>query len=83
MPARPISPSRAARGWPAFVSFDHDLGTEETGKTLADRMIDQALDGAPAFPDGRDFQIHSQNPVGAANIRAAIEGYLRHLRRLP
>jgi hypothetical protein len=78
--ARSVAEARAliaARGWPLHVSFDHDLGTEETGKTFADWMVAQALDGAPAFPEGWTFSIHSQNPVGAANIRSLLEGYLR------
>ena len=35
---------------------------KETGKTFADWMINQALDGAPVFPDGWDFRHPQPKP---------------------
>lgn len=70
-------------GLPSFISFDHDLGPgpapdgyDNTGMGCAKWIVDQVLDGVP-LPDGFAFYVHSQNPIGAENIRrymgAAIE----------
>ena len=76
-------------GSPAFISFDHDLGETtasgfEIAKALVDADID-ARDGAVraelpfVFRPGFMFDVHSQNPVGAENIRRYLENYLAFL----
>lgn len=52
------------------ISFDHDLGTEETGYDLAKWIEEQAYHGKV---QRISWDIHSANPVGAANIRAAMK----------
>ncbi|MBY0227710.1 MAG: hypothetical protein K2W96_00380 [Gemmataceae bacterium] len=53
----------------AFLSFDHDLGTEETGYTVASWIERAAFDGTlPRL----GWAVHSANPVGRANIEAAM-----------
>lgn len=52
------------------ISFDHDLGTEETGYDLAKFIEEQAYHGNIKRIS---WNIHSANPVGAANIRAAMK----------
>ena len=64
-------------GTPTHVDFDHDLGGGETGFDFAKWLIDWALDGN-GFP--KSYAIHSQNPVGAANIRGVMDGYYRHVK---
>ncbi|GJE15980.1 cyclic-phosphate processing receiver domain-containing protein [Methylobacterium marchantiae] len=68
------------RGMPAFVSFDHDLGADDDGKPLATGadfahwLGGFVLDNGLSL-NGFTWSVHSQNPIGAANI----DGYLRNL----
>ena len=70
------------RGNPSYISFDHDLGeNERTGYDLAKMLIEDALN----FPDWPEYQlpsdfsfyVHSQNPVGKANIEGLLNNYLK------
>ena len=48
-----------------FISFDHDLGTSDTGLTVAKWIEEQAYLGKlPKL----DWIVHSMNPVGAKSI---------------
>lgn len=53
----------------SFLSFDHDLGTEETGYTVASWIERAAFDGTLAR---LGWAVHSANPVGRANIEIAM-----------
>lgn len=65
------------RGMPIFVSFDHDLGENKlTGYDIAKTMVEYAMDGN-AFPKDFAFYVHSQNPVGKANIEAYLNNYMK------
>ena len=75
------------RGMPSYISFDHDLGDEEmTGYDFAKWLIEDALN----YPNELDFQfpadfsfyVHSQNPIGKANIEGLLNGYLKHKREM-
>lgn len=61
-------------GTPTHVCFDHDLGHGKTGYDFAHWLIDRDLDG---FGFTESFSVHSHNPIGAANIRMAMESYMR------
>ncbi len=65
-------------GCPPFISFDHDLGEDkETGFDLVKWMVERDLDCEGQFiVDGFQYYVHSQNPVGAANIRSLLDNYL-------
>lgn len=74
-------------GAPEFVSFDHDLGDgEPTGYDIAHRFVDDDLGDLPdspyaiGIPATFGFDVHSQNPVGAANIRNLLTNYLKFRR---
>ena len=60
-------------GCPRYISFDHDLGGPDTAMNIVKWMIEYDLDIPGFIPDDFEFNVHSANPVGAANI----EGYLR------
>lgn len=63
-------------GLPKEVSFDHDLGmSDKTGKDFANFLIQYDLDNN-VMSDDFQFNVHSANPVGAANIRSIMSGYL-------
>ena len=68
----------AHRGAPTVIRFDHDLGGNETGFEFIKILID--LDQSEVhdfrFPDDFSFTIHSQNPIGAENIRSLLTQYL-------
>jgi hypothetical protein len=66
------------RGCPDEISFDHDLGYDDTAMTVAKRLVDMDLDAGGQFiPPGFRFYVHSANPVGAANIRCLLTSYLQ------
>ncbi len=71
-------------GPPSLISFDHDLGEDRpTGHDIARKLIEGDMGDHPGtgfavgLPPGLRVVIHSQNPVGAANIRGLIDNYLR------
>lgn len=67
-------------GMPGFISFDHDLGEDtHTGYDIVKQLVelDMTSDGEFAIPPDFDFYVHSQNPIGKANIEAYLNNYLR------
>jgi len=66
-------------GMPAYISFDHDLGEAdiETGYDLAKWIVDQDMDGAFTISTLFKFNVHSANPVGAANITSYLNSYMK------
>lgn len=68
------------RGMPDFISFDHDLGEDvPTGYDLAKWLVDQDLDGVNYFHPVFEYTVHSQNPVGKANIEGLMDQYLKEI----
>jgi len=65
-------------GCPIYISFDHDLGDEnaKTGYDFAKWLVDQDLDNN-IIPTEFEFNVHSANPVGAANITNLLDAYLK------
>lgn len=59
-------------GLPDFISFDHDLGLEESGFDCAKWLVAYCLDNEMALPD---FTVHSQNPVGKRNIESLLNNF--------
>ena len=75
-------------GPPNFISFDHDLGEKEpTGYDIAKKLVAGDLGelGGAEFEGGLptdfSFYVHSQNPVGAENIRTLLDNYLKFRRQ--
>lgn len=54
-------------GMPSFISFDHDLGPFKQSGMDNDVNIDNF-----------EFYVHSQNPVGAENIRSLLNKLKEH-----
>jgi hypothetical protein len=61
-------------GLPIFISYDHDLGTEESGFTLAKFIVNYCIDNNKKVPK---YTVHSANPVGAENIRSYMDNFAR------
>lgn len=65
-------------GMPSHVSFDHDLGKDQpTGFDIVKWMCEVDMDKIHVFPVDFTYYVHSQNPVGAENIRFYLENYAR------
>ena len=60
------------KGIPDFISFDHDLGIEETGYDCAKFLVEYCLDHNLTIPN---FTVHSQNPVGKENIEKLLNNF--------
>lgn len=59
------------QGGVTFLSFDHDLGEADGDGYLVAKFIEEKAEEDYLEPFG--WEIHSQNPVGEANIRMAME----------
>ncbi|ROI10840.1 hypothetical protein EGI11_02445 [Chryseobacterium sp. H3056] len=63
-----------ANGIPEFISFDHDLGPGKTGYDCAKFLVEYCLDHNISKIN---YTVHSQNPVGKANIEGLLNNYNR------
>jgi hypothetical protein len=66
-------------GMPGYISFDHDLGETHTGYDIAKFLVelDMGRDSDFAIPEEFEFYVHSQNPIGKANIEGYLNNYLK------
>lgn len=65
-------------GCPVYISFDHDLGGEDTSMVIVKWMIEHDLNNKGKFiPYNFEFNVHSANPVGKGNIEATLNSYLK------
>jgi len=65
------------RGLPVEIAFDHDLGGDDTTMKFINWLPDYFASRVDwSFPKDFKYTIHSQNPVGAANIRCAMENLI-------
>lgn len=65
-------------GTPSLISYDHDLGGEDTSMVFIHRLIRHKLDN-PDFDFPIGYQIHSANPVGVKNIFELLRSFRQHL----
>lgn len=56
-------------GLPSHIAFDHDLGGTDTSMKFIYWLIDYMLNYELHFKPDFTWSVHSQNPVGAENIR--------------
>lgn len=59
-------------GLPDYISFDHDLGLQESGFDCAKWLVNYCLDNVKPIPK---FVVHSQNPVGKQNIESLLNNF--------
>lgn len=64
------------RGAPSHIAFDHDLGGDDTSIKFIWWFIDRVIDGKLSIPHDFTFSVHSQNPIGAENIKQLMNGFL-------
>jgi hypothetical protein len=63
---------------PDMISFDHDLGLEETGYDTAKWIVNQIIDKHLDLPDNFVYHVHSANPVGKRNIEALLDNFTKY-----
>lgn len=67
-------------GMPSFISFDHDLGEDQpTGYDIAKMLVEYDSVGNTKFVSGFNFYVHSQNPIGAKNIKSYLDNYFEFI----
>jgi hypothetical protein len=68
-------------GMPTFISFDHDLGGDDTAMAFINWLVSRSLDelDAGTMVAPISFTVHSQNPVGAVNIAGLMTSFNRFL----
>ena len=69
-------------GMPSHASFDHDLGDGPSGYDFIKWLVEFDMENSNlAIPIDFTFRVHSQNPIGAANIKCYLSNYLelRHV----
>ena len=59
-------------GLPDFISFDHDLGEDESGYDCAKYLVEYCIEHNLSLPK---FSVHSQNPVGKENIERLLNNF--------
>ena len=66
-------------GCPEYISFDHDLGGDDTAMVVVKYMVNRDLDeGGKFIPLNFEFNVHSANPVGTENINSYLNSYFNH-----
>ena len=71
-------------GLPGYISFDNDLGLDESGNVAPDGY---AAAKWLVYESGLDlrkltFYVHSANPVAAKQIEGLLNNYIAHLNRM-
>jgi hypothetical protein len=57
-------------GMPDLISFDHDLGGDDTSMVFLKQLVEK-------YPDSCKFKyyVHSANPIGKLNIQSFIDSW--------
>lgn len=67
-----------SRGFPAHVSFDHDLGDDsKSGFDFAKWLVNKDLDDH-SMPNDWTYNIHSANGIGRENIKGLLDAYIKY-----
>jgi hypothetical protein len=71
-------------GLPEFISFDNDLGLDESGEVAPDGYAAAKWLVYESELDLRKlkFKVHSANPIAAKQIRGLLTNYMNHLNRM-
>lgn len=65
-------------GVPYEIAFDHDLGGSDTAMVFINALENYLIDSGTGLPPAFQFTVHSQNPVGAENIRQRMENLIEY-----
>lgn len=67
-------------GIPHEMSLDHDLGCDDTAMKFLHEITDMVLLDGIAFPPDFVYNVHSQNPIGAGNIRGLLDQFIKYVK---
>lgn len=70
-----------SNGLPDMISFDHDLGDDDTSMIIIKYIINSYLDGMLGIPEMFTYRVHSANPVGAKNIIGYMDKFLEFVEK--
>ena len=62
---------------PVWISFDHDLGGDDTAMEFCRGLVDHLISNGQKLPKEFDFQVHSQNPIGVEDITAYMKNVIK------
>ncbi len=65
-------------GCPGFISFDHDLGGDDTAMCVVNWMIEKDMDEPGWIPDPFNWNVHSANPIGKENLNSKLLCYMKN-----
>lgn len=68
-----------ALGCPIEISFDHDLGGDDTSIVFIKEFIEMVMDKKISIPNDFEYSIHSQNPIGRDNIKSLLSSFLNYI----
>ena len=68
-------------GFPQEISFDHDLGYDDTSIRFLNWIAEALMDGKLTIPENFTYSVHSQNPVGAKNIHTYMQCILKAFKK--
>ena len=71
----------AQNGFPREISFDHDLGYDDTSIRFLHWIAEALMDGKLTIPENFTYSVHSQNPVGAKNIHSYMQCILKAFKK--
>lgn len=63
-------------GLPQEIAFDHDLGEQDTAINFINHLENKLIDNDLKFPKDFKYTVHSQNPIGAANIISRMDSLI-------
>lgn len=64
------------KGFPSEIAFDHDLGGTDTSMDFLKMLTSYLLDFNIKIPKSFKYSIHSQNPIGAKNIKFMMDNII-------
>lgn len=67
------------KGMPDAISFDHDLGENDTSIVFLKWLIEYALENKINWVPECFF--HTQNPVGKQNLKSLVSSWLRIIKQ--
>ncbi len=62
------------KGMCSYISFDHDLGGDDTTMIFLKWLVNEFWNGEDPIPE---YAVHSQNPVGRANIISFMDSWVK------
>ena len=73
----------ATKGMPSGISFDHDLGDDDTAMVVVNWIIEKDTQSNFTFiPEGFDYYVHSMNPIGRQNLQSKLDNYMNFRNRM-